>query len=329
MPEISESSNTADRHAAVVFNPTKVDVDELKLAIDAEAAAQDWGRTLWYETTADDPGSGQTKEALEAGASVVIAAGGDGTVRAVAEQLDGSDVPMAIVPAGTGNLLARNLGLPIDDVALSIDTVFGGENRAIDLGRIEIRRADSALARHAFVVMAGLGLDAKMLEETDDGLKEKIGWLAYAKAMATALRKTDQLRLQFALDGAQPSTVRAHTLIVGNCGTLTGNIQLMPDAVVDDGILDVVVMRPNSAFGWVQIIVKVVWENGVLRRIRGGHLLATKDVHALRYVKGRELTVRLTKPQAVELDGDHFGEANEIKVAVAAGGLVVRVPRQS
>jgi diacylglycerol kinase (ATP) len=329
MAENTEGSNTHDRRAAVVFNPTKVDIDELKAAVAAEAAARDWKPTLWFETTAEDPGSGQTKDAIAAGASVIIAAGGDGTVRAVAEQLDGTDVAMAIVPAGTGNLLARNLGLPIDDVALSLQTAFDGRDRAIDLGRIEIRRPDSTLARHAFVVMAGLGLDAKMLEETDDDLKERIGWLAYVKAIATALRKTEQVRLRFALDGAQPRTMRAHTLIVGNCGTLTGNIQLLPEAAVDNGQLNIVILRPNSGLGWVQIIAKVVWENGVLHRVRGGPLRRTKEVHALKYLTGRELIVRLAEPEGIELDGDQFGQASAIKVTIVAGGLTVRVPRQS
>ncbi|WP_022883807.1 diacylglycerol/lipid kinase family protein [Glaciibacter superstes] len=314
--------------AAVVYNPVKVDLDALRAAVAAEENAAGWGETLWFETTKDDPGQGPTKEAISAGSSLVIAAGGDGTVRAVAEALHDSEVPLALLPSGTGNLLARNLDLTLDDVGSALETAFRGRDRKIDLGLIRIRHDDSTVTQHAYLVMAGLGLDAKMLAATDDDLKAKVGWLAYVRAIATVLRDKNQLRIRYRLDGGHTHSVRAHTIMIGNCGSLPGNILLLPDAAVDDGQFDVVVLRPEGFIGWVQIMVKIFWENGVMRRTTVGRKLMglTKEVRALNYLTGSELVMRLSQPEKIELDGDEFGSAVAVKTWIDPGALTVRMP---
>jgi diacylglycerol kinase (ATP) len=319
------------RFAAVVYNPIKVDLEALKAAVVKHEAAGGWGATLWLPTSEEDAGQGPTKEALESGASMVIAAGGDGTVRAVAEAMVDGDASLALLPSGTGNLLARNLHLTLGDLDHSLETAFEGVDRSVDVGRIEIERDDRSKSRHVFVVMAGLGIDAKMLAATSDELKKHIGWLAYVGALMTALRDKNQLRLRYSLDGSPTRAIRAHTIIVGNCGLLPANILLLPDAAVDDGLFDIVLLRPKGIFGWAQIIGKVLWENGVLRRSEAGRKLLslTKDARALRYVKGREVILRLDRAHDIELDGDSFGTALALKTWVDAGGLTVRVPAGS
>jgi diacylglycerol kinase family enzyme len=319
------------RIAAVVFNPTKVERHEIATAVAAEESAAGWGETRWFETTADDPGQGPTRDALAAGAELVIAAGGDGTVRAVAEALHGTGVPLGLLPSGTGNLLARNLDLTLDDVGHALSTAFGGEDRAIDLGMIRIRRADGTIDRHAYLVMAGLGLDAKMLAATDEDLKAKVGWLAYVKAIAAVIRDKNRLRIRYALDGGAPRSVSAHTIMVGNCGSLPANILLLPDAAIDDGMFDIVILRPEGLIGWVQIVVKVFWENGVLRRTAAGRRLmnSAREVRALNYLTGRELVIRLGRPEEIELDGDGFGTAIGLKTWIEPRALLVRVPAQA
>ncbi|MGA1836247.1 diacylglycerol kinase family protein [Herbiconiux sp. 11R-BC] len=314
--------------AALVYNPIKVDLEALEAAVAAEEKAAGWAETLWLETAEDDPGQGPAKKAVEAGVDLVIAAGGDGTVRAVAEALEGTGVPLALLPSGTGNLLARNLDLTLDDVPNSLETAFRGENRAIDLGIIRIRHDDDSVTRHAYLVMAGLGLDAKMLAATDDELKAKVGWLAYVKAIATVLRDKNQLRIRYDLDGTGTRAVRAHTIMIGNCGSLPANILLLPDAAVDDGRFDIVLLRPEGFIGWVQIMTKIFWENGVLRRSTVGRRLMglTKEVRALNYLTGSELVLRLSRPEEIELDGDPFGRAKALKTWIAPGALQVRVP---
>ena len=220
----------AQRLAAVILNPVKVDADALRAAIAAEPAAVDWSETLWYETTESDPGGGQAKQALEAGADVVIAAGGDGTIRAVAEVLGGTSASLALLPSGTGNLLARNLELTLDDMEHSVRTAFDGVDRRIDLAWADIRREGGAVERAAYLVMAGFGLDAKMLSNTDEELKAKVGWLAYVDAIRKALRDENHMRMRYRVDGDGAHRVSAHTLIIGNCGSLPANILLLPTA---------------------------------------------------------------------------------------------------
>lgn len=322
---------TDPRRAALVYNPVKVDLEALKAAVTAEEQTAGWAETLWIETTADDPGQGQAREAVDAGVDLVIAAGGDGTVRAVAEALHGSGIPLALLPSGTGNLLARNLELTLDDVPNALETAFRGSDRDIDLGLIRIRDESGSVTQHAYLVMAGLGLDAKMIAATDEDLKKRAGWIAYVKAIGQVLRDKNQLRIRFSLDGGPQRSVRAHTIMIGNCGSLPANILLLPDAAVDDGEFDIVVLRPEGFIGWVQIIVKVFWENGVLRRNTVGRKLMglTKEVRALNYLRGKELVLKLQRPEEIELDGDGFGTAVALKTWIDAGALTVRMPKQA
>lgn len=322
------SEAPAARVAAVVYNPIKVDLAAIRAAVAAEEAASGWGSTLWFETSEKDPGQGPTKEALDAGASMVIAAGGDGTVRAVAEAVYDSAASLALLPSGTGNLLARNLELVLDDLEDSIHTAFTGQDRHIDLALIDIQREDQSTSRHAYVVMAGLGLDAQMLVHTDDELKKKIGWLAYVSALLAAVRDKEQLHLRYSLDGNGTRSASVHTIIIGNCGSLPADIVLLPDAAVDDGMFQLVFLRPEGFIGWLQITAKIIWENGVLRRTETGRKLAStaKNVRALHYAKGSELTIRLTRAHNIELDGDSFGTAQALKTWIEPGALTVRVP---
>jgi diacylglycerol kinase (ATP) len=319
------------RTAAVVFNPIKVKIKSLKAAVKTAETQAGWERTLWFETTVEDPGGEVTAQALEQGADVVIAAGGDGTVRAVAEALRSSGVPLALVPSGTGNLLARNLSLTLDNMALSLTTAFEGSDRPIDLGIVEAERVDGSRETHAFLVMAGLGLDAQMIANTNPELKKRVGWLAYADAIVRSLRDHNKVRVRYSIDGQPVRSTSVNTVLVGNCGVLPANLVLLPEAVIDDGVFDIVVFRPNNFFGWVQIWVKIVWENGVLRRSSVGRRIIsmTRDVRALRYLRGSELTLRLDRPEEFELDGDPFGEAIALKAHVDPLALLVRVPREA
>jgi diacylglycerol kinase (ATP) len=311
--------------AAVVYNPIKVEVDALKSAIAAEDAAGVWN-TLWFETTADDPGQGQAREALAAGATIVIAAGGDGTVRAVAEVVKGTDAALALLPSGTGNLLARNLELTLDDLGHSIHTAFAGVDRAVDVAILDIRRLDNRVERYAFLVMAGVGLDAKIMSNTDDELKKKVGWLAYAQALAITLRDKSMLRVRYRFDEGHSRSARAQAVILGNCGSLPANILLLPDAVVDDGLLDIVVLKPESIRGWLQVVFKIFWENGVVKRTKLGRKLNGIDVAAVDYAQARKLEVRLGREHEIQLDGDPFGMAVGFRAHVEPGALRIRVP---
>lgn len=319
------------RTAAIIVNPVKVDEPALREALAAAEQRHGWGETMWLETTEADPGAGQAREALDRGADVVIAAGGDGTVRTVAEALQGTGVPLALLPSGTGNLLARNLNLTLDDVENALDSAFGGDDRPIDVGVVELREGDGPTRKHSYLVMAGVGIDAQMIAATDDDLKARHGWLAYVKAIGKVLRDRNELRLRYELDKKGVHSVRAHTVLIGNCGSLPANILLLPEAAVDDGEFDIVVLRPEGFIGWVQIAVKIFWENGILRRTTVGRRLmgADREVRAMNYLKGREFVMRLSRPQEVDLDGDLFGRASALRTWVDPSSLVVKVPRSN
>lgn len=316
------------RRAAIIYNPLKVDKAKLRASVAAAEKTAGWGKSLWFETTADEAGDGLAKKAADEGVEVVLAAGGDGTVRAVAAGLRDTKVALALLPAGTGNLLARNLDLPLSDLDASVETAFTGENRDIDLGIVEVVRPGGDTEEHAFVVMAGIGLDAKMVANTNDELKKRVGWLAYVDAIARSLRDSEQLRINFRSDGGAAKTMRAHTLLVGNCGLLPGNVLLLPDATLDDGIFDIVALRPEGFFGWAQVWVKIVWENGVLRRSSAGRKLmgTSREIRTLRYLKASTFEVGLARAEEFELDGDDFGVVTGFRTEVDAGALTVRVP---
>jgi diacylglycerol kinase (ATP) len=326
---MSQSDTTTPQRAAVVYNPIKIDLDAVTAVVATEEQAAGWPETLWFPTSEDDPGRGATTEAIDAGATLIIAAGGDGTVRAIAEVVNERGVEMALLPSGTGNLLARNMKLTLDDLEHSIHTAFTGTVRGIDLGTVSIRHGDGDTSEHAFLVMAGVGIDAKMLAETNEELKAKIGPLAYVAAIVKALFDRNQLRLQYTLDGHRHHEMRAHTMIVGNCGTLTGNVLLLPDAVIDDGDFEIVTLRPEGLLGWGQILTKVFWENGVLRRTKLGRKFMTREVKALNYVKGKDLHVTLSRAEQIELDGDGFGDATSFRATISPQALRVRVPRDA
>jgi diacylglycerol kinase (ATP) len=330
-PEVAQPpAETKTLHAAVVYNPIKVELDDVRAAVQQAEQEAGWGETRWYETSVDDPGEGVTKKALAEGASVVMAAGGDGTVRAVAESLRGTGVPIGLLPSGTGNLLARNLDLDLAHMPGSVISAFTGKDRAIDLGIFEAELPDGKREKRVFLVMAGLGLDARMIANTNDDLKAKVGWLAYVDAIARSIRGHNRIRLRYKLDDRPVRAMRVHTLLIGNCGSLPANILLLPEAAVDDGIFDIVALRPDGFFGWVQIWVKIVWENGVLRRSAVGRKLMsmTREVRTLRYMKGKRLAIRLERPEEYELDGDAYGKAVAIRTWVDPGALLVRIPQE-
>jgi diacylglycerol kinase family enzyme len=323
-------TDTQPRIAAVIANPTKVDLPALRSLIEDQAVAAGWGNTLWFETTVEDVGQGVTREAIDHGVDLIIVAGGDGTVRAVAEAARGSDVALALLPSGTGNLLARNLKMTLGDAPASITAAFTGTDRNVDLGMISIEREDGSREQHAFVVMAGLGMDAKMLANTDEDLKKKAGWAAYVKAIAISLRDPNELHLRFRLDDGALKRATVHTLIIGNCGSLPANILLMPDAVLDDGLFDLLLMRPGGIVGWLRVWLKVAWTNGVLRRTKTGRALAgeQKNDGDLRYETGKSLVARFSRPERIELDGDGFGTAAAFKSWIEPGALRIRVPAE-
>jgi diacylglycerol kinase (ATP) len=321
----------ARQRAAVIFNPTKGGVRELR---DAVAHAEDllgFAPSIWIETAEDDPGKGMALAALEAGVDVVIAAGGDGTVRSVAAALRGTGVPVGLVPLGTGNLFARNLDIPVNDPSDAVVLAFSGLDRAVDVLVAEITRPDGTLETHTSLVMAGIGIDAAMIANTNPDLKKRVGWLAYVDAGLRAIPVSKPFRVVHRTDAGRLYRSRVSSILVANLGYLPGNIQLIPDAEIDDGRLDVVVLQPRNALGWLLIWRKVTWENRVLRKSALGRqyldLTGGKRRQEIVYSRGRAVDIEIeADPEEFEIDGDQFGTIVSARFRVDPAALIVRVP---
>ncbi|WP_137846464.1 diacylglycerol kinase family protein [Microbacterium sp. 2FI] len=315
--------------AALVYNPTKVDADTIRATMTRLSAAAGWAEPLFYETTVDDLGDDITRQALEAGADAVLVAGGDGTVRAVSEAMSGSGVPLSIVPSGTGNLLARNLRLPLTDPEAMIRAVFDGDTLPMDIGWTTLVRADGTSDEYAFVVMGGIGLDAAMIANTNPQLKKTVGWVAYVDGAARSLPGAKPFRVMYQLPESRLHSSRVQSVLFANCGSLPAGLELIPEASVVDGALDIVIFQPKGPLGWIFVWRRVAWDNSVLRRFRAGRrvlALRTKD-NSVRYSRGSGIEIATQDPQPVQLDGDEFGAAVRVQTRVAAGALLVVVPK--
>jgi len=317
----------------IVWNPSKTTREELEKALGqaAEAAGVDPGTVLWEETAEDDPGRGAAERAVERGATVVIAAGGDGTVRAVAEYLAESEsesepsAELGIAPLGTGNLLARNLGVPVGDLAAALERALTAEARTIDLGWAEVE-IEGEHQRHAFAVMAGFGIDAHMITETDDDLKDKVGWLAYVESLGRAVSASEVIGIRVALDDEAETASEAHTLIVGNCGSIQGGITLLPDADPSDGRLDLLLLDADGIGGWLDTLRNLVWDNG-LKRLFAGDASADTTAESSKsaaHLQAQRVRVELDEPRAFEVDGDDLGETTRFEIRIQPAALRVR-----
>ncbi|WP_127542667.1 diacylglycerol kinase family protein [Actinoplanes sp. OR16] len=289
--------------SAVVVNPVKVaDLDQLRRVVGEALTKAGWPVPKWYETTADDPGRGQAKQAVADGAELVFACGGDGTVTAVVTALAGSKTALAVLPAGTGNLLAANLGLGTDPET-GLQVALEGGRRRIDVGVIDDR---------CFVVMAGMGFDAQMLEGTSETAKKHIGWLAYIGGGAKHLLDRP-MRARIRLDGGPPMPRRPRAVIVGNVGRLQGGVRLLSKAEPDDGMLNVAILSPANLAHWAAL----AW--AVLRRRDRVPLMET-------YTASR-VEIYSNRAQARQLDGDLIAPGKAMKIHVRHKALLLCVPQ--
>jgi YegS/Rv2252/BmrU family lipid kinase len=291
------------RLVAVVFNPATGGGEADARRSDTEAALAGAGlEVLWLETTPQDPGQEATREALAEGVDLVMAAGGDGTVMACVTGLAGTEVPLAVLPGGTGNLLAANFDIPTD-LDGAVEVALHGERRRLDV---------AAMGEDRFVVMGGIGFDAAMLRDADSRLKERLGAVAYVISGLRQLRRR-ATRFELRLDDDAPFTRVGQGVLVGNLGRLQGGLPVMPDARPDDGLLDVAVLRTRTLPDWARLAV------GVLLRRR-------RNDPELEVLRARRVEVRCDRPQPVERDGDPAGETDHLVVEIVPRALTLCVP---
>jgi YegS/Rv2252/BmrU family lipid kinase len=312
----------AVRRVAVVFNPAASPDGAPERKRDLQAALGAAGvEVVWLETTQQDPGQGLTRRAVEQGVDLVLAAGGDGTVMACVTGLAGSRVPLAVLPGGTGNLLALNLELP-HDLDGALDVALHGDRRELDVGAL-----DGGADR--FVIMSGLGFDAAMLRDANPTLKARIGALAYVLSGLRQLRRRPA-RFRIRLDDQPTITRIGQGLLIANLGRLQGGLAVVPDARPDDGVLDVAVLGTRTPVDWLRLAAQVL-----LRRQRHGQVQQRQTSPPgsagppwlpVELFRARRVEVDCDRPQPVERDGDPAGSTRRLVVEILPRALTLCVP---
>ena len=257
---------------------------------------------LWIEVPKSKRAPAAVRRALEEGAELILAWGGDGLVRRCVNALDDTQVPLAIVPAGTSNLFATNLGIE-PDISEAVQVALLGDRRRLDVGRFEEER---------FAVMAGAGFDAAMIKGADE-LKDCLGRGAYVLSGAANLN-APSFEARIKIDGMRWYKGPASCILVGNVGALFGGIEVFADAQPDDGLLDVGVLTSE---GPVQLL------RAATRTAVGS---ADKSPF-VRITQGRKVRVKLDRKVRYELDGGDRKKLRSFKVDIEPRAITVCVPR--
>jgi len=240
--------------------------------------------------------------AVEAGADIVIVCGGDGSVRAASEGLLGTDTALAVLPVGTANLFATGYGLPFEATEL-IELVQSGQRRTVDSG---------VCNKLAFNVMAGVGFDARMIDDADEQ-KERLGMLAYVRAGLRHARAGDRFDAQVTVDGEPFFTGPAGCVLVGNIGNLKAGVMAFPAASPTDGRLDVGVVTAAGLKEWAGVLAQTVLK----RPASSEHTTIGQ---------GTEIDVRLDGKHRYELDGGCKGTTDRMKFRIKPGALTLCAP---
>jgi len=261
-------------------------------------------RLLWYEVPKSRKARKAVRRAVREGAKLIFVWGGDGMVQRCIDALAGrKHVELAIIPAGTANLLATNLGIP-RDIAGAVEIGLHGRRRRLDVGVMNGER---------FAVMAGTGFDAIMIRDADAAGKKRLGRVAYLRAGVKAL-KARPARMIVRVDGARWFEGTATSALIGNVGKVVGGLPVFPDASARDGLLEIGIVTARSAWQWLRVFSKVA---------RG----RADRSPFVELTRGRKIVVELGRKLPYEIDGGVRPAAKRLKVRVKPGAITVRVPQ--
>jgi diacylglycerol kinase (ATP) len=313
-------------HYAFIINPSKPQAGALRKRIAEFCEGRGLTQIEFIETQLNKDGHACAQEALGHGADVLVAVGGDGTVRTVASAVSGTGRPLGIIPIGTGNLFARNMDIPVDDVEAALAVATSHGSRMVDVGRLAILDRDDEDYAHAFLIIAGIGFDALMIDGTDPQLKKNISWLAYfVSAMGHLFEpKNHGTVILTSEDGSVHTShdVMFRTFLAGNCGQIP-MLSLMPEAISDDGLLDFeLIDTTGGIIGWASLFGDVVHQTIVGKAQQSP--LSTNSV--IDQIQGVAAEVTLKRKAFAQVDGDSLGETRHIRFSVDRQALCVRVP---
>ena len=314
---------------AFIVNPSKPQAEARRLHIQRFCEAKGLNRIRFYDTQLDKDGRVCALEALEDGADVVIAVGGDGTVRTVASAVSGNGHALGIIPIGTGNLFARNMGVPVDDIDAALTVATSHGSRLVDMGRLTLLAHPEDDHGHAFLIIAGIGFDAAMIDDTNPELKANISWLAYFVGGVKNLF-APKFRGTLTVTSADGSThtiknLDFRTVMAGNCGQIP-MFSLMPAASYDDGLLDFeIIDTTGGILGWANLFGDVVHQT-IIGKPEQNPLSTNSTIEQ---VQGVSAEITLEKPAKAQVDGDMLPETKHIRFSVDHRALIVRVPDAS
>ena len=256
---------------------------------------------LWHEVPKSRKAPKQVRRAVDWGADVIFVWGGDGTAQRAVDAVAGGDTPLALLPAGTANLLATNLGIP-QDIDTAVDIGLAGQRRRLDVGRVN---------GEAFAVMAGAGLDAQMIADADGGLKDRVGRLAYIWTGIKHLR-VPPFDATVTIDGRRWFKGTASCVLVGNVGKLFGGVELFEGSRPDDGLLEVGVLTADGAIQAVRTMARVAV---------GG----ADRAPAAKTTKASSVRIKMGQKVRYEVDGGERKKVTKLRVDVEPGAVVVCV----
>lgn len=314
---------------AFIVNPSKPQAEARRLHIQRFCEAKGLNRIRFYDTQLDKDGRVCALEALEDGADVVIAVGGDGTARTVASAVSGTGHALGIIPIGTGNLFARNMGVPVDDIDAALTVATSHGSRLVDMGRLTLLDHPKDDHGHAFLIIAGIGFDAAMIDDTNPELKANISWLAYFVGGVKNLF-APKFRGTLTVTSADGSThtiknLNFRTVMAGNCGQIP-MFSLMPAASYDDGLLDFeIIDTTGGILGWANLFGDVVHQT-IIGKPEQNPLSTNSTIEQ---VQGVSAEITLEKPAKAQVDGDMLPETRHIRFSVDHRALIVRVPDAS
>jgi diacylglycerol kinase family enzyme len=268
----------------------------------AELARNGFADPLWYEVPKSRKAPKYARRALAEGADVIFVWGGDGTVQRVIDAVAGTKAVLAILPAGTANLLAANLRIP-SDLAAAVRIGLTGERRPLDTGSVN--------GEH-FAVMAGAGFDARMIAEADRGMKDSLGRAAYLYTGARNLRAC-RVKATVKVDGQRFFTGRVSCVLIGNVGKILGGISAFSGARPDDGLLELGVVTAGSPVEWARTLGRVA-------------LGRTENSPFVEVTRGRRIKVKFSRALPYELDGGARGAVTRLAVKVAPRSVTICVP---
>lgn len=294
----------------VIINPASGSSDDnFRQSIEEELTE----RGIAFEMRETDPEKGGfeiAQKAIADGARQLVACGGDGTIMSVvngmAQAADGkgAQTTLAIIPGGTANLLAGALGIP-SDVKEAVAVLAAGQKRTIDLGRC---------GENIFALGLGLGLTERLVSQTSAQEKEKIGKLAYAKAMLREMG-VKPTSFRFKLDDGSEKQARGVAIVIANAGQIGHGLSFAPDAAMDDGVIDLCILHRF----YFRDVLRMLWQS--LR----GQLPADR---AVSFHQAKRIEIQSDPPLDLQIDGEVVDMTTPLVAEVLPKALTVCVPAE-